>query len=360
MAHCCQAWRPLPGPGRWRRRRRPCSRDRISCGLPTGSTSCSSRAAGCDSCCISRCSSPGLHKRLSSALVLSEGGAGPQRGVQAAAAEGCADRGRWGQHQAGRGGHRSGAARPLLCLCASAAPVDRTLCMSLCKPGGVLRRRSCSARSSSWTRWSARATWKRPSGRCARIHTSAFHWAGLCRRTPHALPTVRHSSVAALPGRHPCQLGLPAAGGGVRRGGRRAALRGAQGQLEALHLLLQSQACCGERADDPALKALGQFNALLLKSAPGGRTGALHQLLDAAKVGRLLPGRFCRRCPGRQVHQLLLPLSSAVWPVTTGPAGQAPPAVRHAALFCAQLQLQLANALCQCRPTWTGQRPARV
>ena len=56
-------------------------------------------------------------------------------------------------------------------------------------------------------------------------------------------------------------------------------------QLEALHLLLQSQACGEERLDDPAFKALCQFNALLLKSVPGSRMGALHLLLAAAKVG---------------------------------------------------------------------------
>lgn len=56
-------------------------------------------------------------------------------------------------------------------------------------------------------------------------------------------------------------------------------------QLEAVHLLLQSQACCEEGLDEQAFKALCQFNALLLKTVPGSAPGVLHHLLSAAKVG---------------------------------------------------------------------------
>ena len=55
-------------------------------------------------------------------------------------------------------------------------------------------------------------------------------------------------------------------------------------QLQALHLLFQSQACCESLPDDPASKALGQFNSLLLKCPPGAKSGALHALLAAVKV----------------------------------------------------------------------------
>ena len=57
------------------------------------------------------------------------------------------------------------------------------------------------------------------------------------------------------------------------------------GQLQALHLLFQSQACCEDLPEEPAFRALGQFNSLLLKCPPGAKSGALHALMDAAKVG---------------------------------------------------------------------------
>ena len=65
-------------------------------------------------------------------------------------------------------------------------------------------------------------------------------------------------------------------------------------QLRVLHLLLQAQACSEAAPEDPASKALGQFNSLLLKCPPGAKSGALHALLDAAKVGSKGP-------PGRAV-----------------------------------------------------------
>ena len=70
-------------------------------------------------------------------------------------------------------------------------------------------------------------------------------------------------------------------------------------QLQALHLLLQAQACCEALPEDPASKALGQFNSLLLKCPPGAKSGALHALLDAAKVGfrgQLNTDQSCGRC----------------------------------------------------------------